>query len=244
MAINVDKLFVPRRRAIAAAALLWALFVPSRSYSQCATSDDGRVALELANLGKQGDTIARARKQTLEILQNRNACSAWFQEADSASAEVFLSLHLELEIKGPKFIYGVKDGEGQLYFKHPWAAESFEHGGRNSILILNANGAFFKRASMVMQVDGEGRPPRFAGFRELVVPPYDGNTPEAQITILLHELGHVTGRLPADHDPGDDQSARNTSELLRHCKAQVRVATRKGAGNHNTTATVPAFSQK
>ena len=99
MAFNVDKLFVQRRRAIAAAVLLWALFVPSRSYSQCATSDDGRVALELANLGKQGDTIAQ-RKQTLEILQNRNACSAWFQEADPAPAEVFRSLHLELEIKG------------------------------------------------------------------------------------------------------------------------------------------------
>jgi hypothetical protein len=243
MAVNLDELFVLRRWAITAAVLLWVLFAPSRSYSQCATSDDGRVALELANLGKQGDTIARARRQTLEILQNRNGCTTWFQEADPNPAEVFGSLHLELEIKGPKFIYGIKDSEGQLYFKHPWAAESFEHGGRNSILILNANGAFFKRVSMIMQVDGEGRPPRFAGFRELVVPPYAGDTPEAQITILLHELGHITGRLPADHDPGDDRSSRNTSELLRHCNAEVRAAARNDARSH-TKAAVPAFDSK
>ena len=157
MAINVDKLFVPRRRVITAALLLWVLFAPSRSYSQGTPRGDDRVALELANLGKQGDTIARARTQTLEILQNRNACSAWFQEADPAPREVFRSLHVELETKGPKYIYGIRDKEGQLYFKHPWAAESFEHWGRNSILRLNAYGAFFQSASIVVQQDPEER---------------------------------------------------------------------------------------
>ncbi len=32
------------------------------------------------------------------------------------------------------------------------------------------------------------------GNRLLVVSSYAGNTPEAQITILLHELGHIIGR--------------------------------------------------
>jgi hypothetical protein len=40
------------------------------------------VVLELSALGKLGDTIARAREQVIDILQNRNACAAWFQEAD------------------------------------------------------------------------------------------------------------------------------------------------------------------
>jgi hypothetical protein len=230
------QIFVRRRRVIAAAVLLSLSFASSRSYSECTPNDDDRVALELASLGKQGETIARARRQALEILQNGNACTAWFQEADPAPAEVFRSLHLELESKGPDYINGSRDDEGGLHFRHPWAAEAFEYGGRNSIVRLNANGAFFKRASIVMQADPEGAPPRFAGFRQLVIPPYAGNTPEAQITILLHELGHVVGLLPADHDPGSDQSSRNTSELLRHCQAEVRAATRKSLGRHTGVA--------
>jgi hypothetical protein len=221
-----NQTFVQRGRVIFAAVLSCVFFASSGTYSQCTPNDDGRVALELANLGKQGDTIARARRQVLEILQDRNACTAWFQEADPAPAEVFRSLHLALEIKGPSYIYGFKDNEGQLYFKHPWAAESYQHGGRNSVLRLNANGAFFKRASIVMQLDPEGVPLRPTGFRELVISSYAGDTPEAQITILLHELGHIVGRLPADHGSSDDRSTRNTSEVLQHCQAEVRAATR------------------
>jgi hypothetical protein len=220
------------------------LFAPSQSHSRRLQNNDDRVALELSNLGKPGETIARARRQALEILQNRNACSSWFQEIDPAAAEVFRSLHLEMESKGPNHIYGSRDNEGGLHFMHPWAAETYEYGGRNSVVWLNGNGAFFKRASIVMQTDSDGAPPRLAGFRQLVIPPYAGNTPEAQITILLHELGHVIGRLPEDHDVRTDQSSRNTSELLRHCKAEVRAAARKSRRGHNTTATAPAFNPK
>jgi hypothetical protein len=211
---------------IAAVVLSWLLFAPNRSYSEHMPNDDDPVALELSTLGEKGDTIARARRQALEILQNGNACTAWFQEADPAAAEVFRSLHLGLEIKGPSYIYASKDNGGVQLFKHPWAAMAMEYGGRNSIVLLNVNGAFFKRASIVMQLDTEGMPSRVAGMRELVIASYDGNTPEAQITILLHELGHITGRLPEDGDSWDGRSSRNTSELLQHCKAEIFAVSR------------------
>jgi hypothetical protein len=66
--------------------------------------------------------------------------------------------------------------------------------------------------------------PRPAGNRLLVISSYAGNTPEAQITILLHELGHIIGRLPEDDDSWDGRSIRNISEVSRHCKTETRAA--------------------
>jgi hypothetical protein len=218
------EIFVRRRRVLAAALLSCVLLVPSRSYSEGTPNQDDRVVLELSALGKHGDTIARARGQVLEILQNGNACTTWFQEADSAPADVFESLHFELEMSGPAYIFGMKDNvRGQL-LKHPWAAWSSEYGGRNSTIHLNANGPFFNRASTIMQLDPRGLSPRLGGNRPLVISSYTGNTPEAQITILLHELGHIIGRLPEDGDSWDGRSSQNTSEVLRHCKIEVRAA--------------------
>ena len=49
---------------------------------------------------------------------------------------------------------------------------------------------------------------------------YDGDTPEARVAILLHELGHIIGRLPEDNDSWDGESSRNTMEVLQHCKSR------------------------
>src|SRR6267154_439717 len=73
---------VLRQLLIAAAVLSCVLFAPSRSYSERMPNKDDCVVLELSALGKPGDTIARAREQVIDILQNGNACSAWFEEAD------------------------------------------------------------------------------------------------------------------------------------------------------------------
>jgi hypothetical protein len=216
--------FVLRRRLIAAAVLSCVLWAPSQSYSDWAPNHEERVVLKLSARGEQGDTIARARGQVLEILQYGNACPLWFQEADPDATEVFRSLHFALERGGPSYVYGIRDSHGGQAFKHPWAARSIENGGRDSTILLNANGPFFNRTSVVMQLDQRGVPARPDGNRPLRVSNYDGNTPEAQITILLHELGHIIGRLPEDDDSWDGRSSRNTSEVLRHCKAEIRAA--------------------
>jgi hypothetical protein len=217
--------FVLRRRFIAAAVLSCVLFGPSPSHSESPpTHDEERIALELSALGKRGDAIARAREQVLDILQHSNACTVWFQEASSDTAEVFRSLHFELEMRGPSYVYGMRNHEGGLSFKHPWAATSTQYGGANSTILVNANGPFFNRTSVVMQLDPRGRLARPDGMRLLTISSYQGNTPEAQITILLHELGHIVGRLPEDGDSWDGQSARNTSDMLRHCSTETRPA--------------------
>jgi hypothetical protein len=216
-----QELFV---RAIAAAVLSCVFVAPSPSYSERMPHHDDRVVLELSALGKRGETIVRAREQVLGILQQGNACTAWFQQAEPDPAEVFRSLHFELEMGEPRYVYGMRDSERGQILKHPWAAKSIENGGPNSTILLNASGPFFNGTSVVMQLDPRGMLARPDGNRPLTVSSYDGNTPEAQITILLHELGHITGRLPEDDDSWDGRSSRNTSELLRHCKAETRAA--------------------
>ena len=218
------RFFLPRQRLVAAAVLSCMLFAPTQSYSERTPNKDDCVVLELSALGKRGDTIARAREQVLEILQPGNACSAWFQEADPDATEVFRSLRFELEAGGTSYVYSVRDRvRGQL-FKHPWAARTTENGGRNSVIQLNGNGPFFNRTSRIMQLDPGGTFAWPAGNLMLTISSYSGNTPEAQITILLHELGHIIGRLPEDDDSWDGRSFRNTSEVSRHCKSETRAA--------------------
>lgn len=245
MAVNMDKLnvfvgrwrkrqqSVVRRRWNATAALLCVLFAPSQSYSECAPNHEERVELELSALGKQGDTIARARGQVHEILQYENGCAVWFQEADPDATEVFLSLHFKLEMRGPSYIYSMKDNERGQLFKHPWAASSIEKGGRDSTIQLNANGAFFNNTSRIMQLDPREMFMQPSGSSTLTISRYNGDTPEAQITILLHELGHIIGRLPEDDDSWDGRSSRNTAEVLRHCKTEIRATARNSPRDSN-----------
>ena len=130
-------------------------------------------------------------------------CTAWFQEADPDPLEVFRSLHFELEMKGPPYVYGMRDNERGQFLQTPWAARSIENGGRDSTILLNANGPFFNRSFGCHATGPKGNASSARGIRLLTVCSYEGNTPEAQITILLHELGHIIGRLPEDDDSLD-----------------------------------------
>jgi hypothetical protein len=225
-------LFGPHQLRIAGAVLSCVLFPPSPTHSDSKPDHDERVVLELSALGKQGDEIARVREQVLEILQQSNACTVWFRESDPDPAEVFRSLHFELE-SGPSRIYSKRDPGRGLLFKHPWGAKTSESAGRNSVILLNANGPFFNSTSIVMRQDPGGVLARPSGHLPLAVSSYTGNTPEAQIVILLHELGHITGRLPEDDDSWDGRSSRNTSEVLRHCKTETQATARNSTRSSN-----------
>jgi hypothetical protein len=216
--------FALRQQVLAAAVLVCLLFLSSAVHSETEPDRGERVVPELSALSKHADEIARARDQVLEILQQQNACTAWFQESDPDPAEVFRSLHFEIEERGPSRSYGMRNSDGEPLFKHPWGAKSFENAGRNSTILLNANGPFFRRTSILMQLDPGGMLALPSGNLMLMVSHYSGNTPEAQIVIMLHELGHIIGRLPEDNDSWDGRSSRNTSEVLRHCKAETRAA--------------------
>jgi predicted Zn-dependent protease len=65
----------------------------------------------------------------------------------------------------------------------------------------------------------------------MTVSRYNGDTREAQITILLHELGHIVGLLPEDDDSWNTRSMRNTAEVSRHCKAET-IAAAQNSSKH------------
>lgn len=221
---NRRSLFAATLRAIVAAAVLTVLLIPEPARSQSASTADDPVSAELAAMGKRGQVIAVARQQTLAILQSENACSAWFRETDPDSAEVFRSLHYEITEHEPAFIFHLKDGQGGGPFKHPWAARSTQNAGQNSTVGLNSGGPFFNASSQVLEVDSKSTLQWPAGVHRLVIASFLGNSPGARITTLLHELGHIIGRIPADSDSWDGLSSRNTEEVLRHCKHDIRDA--------------------
>jgi hypothetical protein len=196
----------------------------------------------LLALGKQGETISRVRDQVLNILQTENGCTAWFREADADPASTFRSVDFVLEENGPGYIFAKKETGRVDIFKHPRVASSTQNAGRNTTIRLNANGAFFKRASAVLEQDRRGGPLQPGGMHELLVASYAGNSARAQITALLHEFGHIIGRLPEDGDSWDGQSARNTVEVLRHCRPEIHSAARKPprlSGTHGQETASP-----
>jgi len=140
--------------------------------------------------------------------------------------EIFTSAHYVVEAKGPLFIYSMADERGEQWLEHPWVASTSQNGGRGSLIRLNANGPFFGEVSLLLYVNGAStlRP---GGPHRLAVGPYSGNTAEAQIATLLHELGHIVGRLPDDNDSWDGRSSQNTLEVQRHCKPEIRAAARR-----------------
>jgi len=186
-----------------------------------------RIQKELRALGKQGETISRARDQVLKILQAENGCSEWFREADPDPASTFRSVNFVLEENGPSYIFAVKEiGQAEI-FKHPHVASSWENAGRNATIRLNANGAFFKRTSAVLKQDRKAGPLQPGGLHMLRVATFEGNSMPAQITALLHEFGHIIGRLDEDDDSWNGQSARNTEEVLRHCRSEILSMAKK-----------------
>jgi hypothetical protein len=190
-------------------------------------SDVDPIQMQLLAMGKRGETVARIRQMVLEILQNKNACAAWYQEVDPDPAATFRSLAFILDAKGSPYVLTLRDGRDGLHFKHPYVASAMENAGRNSAIQLNVNGAFFNRSSAVFEAAPDGGPARPGGMRTLRVDSYPGDTSEAQLTAMLHELGHIVGRIPEDTDSLDGQSARNTAEVLRHCRPEIQAMARK-----------------
>lgn len=192
----------------------------SFAQSHMLTTNDP-IRAQLLTEGKPGLAVAQARSNVIEILQSKNSCSAWFQGVDPNAASTFASLKFIIETNGPKEVLGLRSGSGKMRLKHPYAAKALEN---RAFVVLNANGAFFVRAAPVFQQDNQGGFYRLSGSHGLVVGSYLGSTRAAQMTILLHELGHVVGRIPDDSDELSGQSERNTAEVLRFCHQQIKAA--------------------
>ena len=190
-------------------------------------SNDARFTIEMLPLGPRGAVIARARERSMVILHSQNACSAWFQEANPQALEVLRSLHYELDDNGTSVIDSVRDDFGAKVFKHPWGARANENAGTNSMIRINSNGPFFIRQSRV--ANSIGAPSLASDWHMLTIGPYVGDTPKTRITMMLHELAHIIGRIPEDDDSWNGRSSQNTAEILRHCKKEIDFVTRKAS---------------
>jgi hypothetical protein len=218
------------RTVLCAVAIFGMAMAPEPARSQNAITED--VSSELTALGERGAVIGRAREQTFGILDSENSCSAWFREVAPDTAEVFSSLHYEIEKDGPSYVQHLRNTDGTNLFKHPWTARTTENSGRDSTIALNPSGAFFRPNLPLVNVDRlGGRAWKTGDMHRLAIASYSGNTARAQITTLLHELGHVVGRLPGDDDSWNGRSTRNTEEVLRHCKHEINAAADRVARN-------------
>jgi len=176
---------------------------------------------ELSALGKAGEQIARAREEVLNILASENACTQWFESKDAAPATTFQSLNFSVDRHGPENILEWQQSGALFMSRQPYVAQSTQDGGPHTQITINANGAFYRSQGTVQKLLGEGGPRETEGARLLTVGSYTGNTLEAQILTLLHEFGHIVDLLPEDGGDGDGKSARNTREVLLHCRAEV-----------------------
>ena len=185
--------------------------------------DEDTVPAELSALGKAGLKIARAREEVLDILRSSNTCAEWFETKEATAAATFQSLNFLLDRQGPQDIFESMNKESSLVMRQPYVARATQDGGSHTTIMINVNGAFYRPQGQVLKIGQETGPMRTDGMRLLTVGNYRGNTLPAQVTTLLHELGHIIDLLPEDADNLDGKSVRNTDEVLRHCRTEVEA---------------------
>ncbi len=184
---------------------------------------------DLETKGKPGQKILRARERVLEILQTENACSAWFRGKDPNPDATFRTLSFTVDRKGEDFVLESRNPGDMTIFRNPYVARVFQGDGSYATITINLRGAFFSPMARAVEVQKEGGPWSLRGARVLGVGPYAGDSMRAQILALLHEFGHLVDLLPTDEGDQDGKSVRNTSEVLRFCRAEVESKSRRGA---------------
>lgn len=189
--------------------------------SRCEDAGDSTTRSVLTSLGKKGQSITAARTRVLEILEADNACAAWFRKLDPDPARTFRTLSFAVDEKAIDYVIERSGGGVGREFVNPYVATVLQDGGEFQAVTLNAGGAFFRPSATLVRLAREGGPVQFQGARMLKVGPYMGDTLQARLTTLLHELGHVLGLLPLDTNDVNGQSAANTQEVLRHCQSEI-----------------------
>lgn len=203
-----------------AATLVVPCNLSTQAITPCSASSDV-VRDDLNTMGKQGQSIRRARDKVLEILQTENACTDWYRTKSSDPAAVFRTLTFSVDHNGDGFVRKTPEAEGVEVIRNPYVASVEQDGGADSTVTINANGAFFYPAANVVEDRFKGGPAEFHGSRAIAVGPYSGGSFRAQVLVLLHEFGHVIDLLPEDRDDRDGKSRQNTLDVLRACRVEV-----------------------
>jgi hypothetical protein len=194
---------------------------PGLPHNPVCNYEEDAVPAELSALGKAGVKIARAREEVLAILRSDNACTEWFASKDATPAPTFQSLSFILDKHGPQDIFESALADSILLWRQPYVASATQDGGAHTAITINAHGAFYRPQGTVLKVSQEGGPVHSDGARLLTVGSYRGDTIQAQMVTLLHELGHIIDLLPEDADNLDGKSVKNTDAVLRHCRTEI-----------------------
>ena len=192
----------------------------TQAITPCSASRDV-VRDDLNTMGKQGQTILRARDKVLEILQTENRCSDWYRTKDPDPGAVFRTLTFSVDRHGEVYVRKTPASLGVEMIYSPYVARVVQDGGPDSTIVINANGAFFFPVASLVQDPLRGGALSFQGVRSIQVGPYAGGSFRAQVVALLHELGHVIDLLPEDRDDRDGRSRQNTLDVLHACRAEV-----------------------
>src|ERR1700682_442762 len=197
-------------------------------------------------MGEQGLIIMRAREEVLEILEGRNRCATWFEQADSDAVRKFRSLRYTIDETGPQYTLKIQNAAGGWLYQQPYVASSIENASVGSTITINGRGAFFQLRSAVRIVPKDGGPAGLSTSQLLQIDRHVGGTLGVQVVALLHELSHVVGLLPADGGSffGQELSTQNTQIMLRHCRAEGgAVGKHKGLFLNPGTAAFPRGKQ-
>jgi hypothetical protein len=166
------------------------------------------------------------------ILQEENACSAWFRRYDPQIVSTFLSLNYYVEKNGPQHVIREKVAGGAWIEHGPYVARARQASGTGATVTINGNGAFFRDRGDIYRLDWPTGMAIETGDRRVIhVGPYQGGTLRAQIITLLHELGHVVNAIPEDDSSrfGPARSQKNTDIIVRQCKRSVDSLARTSA---------------
>lgn len=228
-------LFARMSCAVAVVLAASLIFCEKQAYSQNLVEANNKrpkdpVRTELALLGERGASIDRARQATIDILEGDNKCSSWFRRNEPKSAAVFRTVYFRVDENGPSVIHKVQDDRNEWHFFEPYVASAIENATPPASIMINAHGAFFYSYAPVQELVGNTAPHEICVAKRIGVGMYMGNTLSAQITTMLHELGHILGILPVDVGPGTtpEMSPHNTETIVRACHAEIESAQKHG----------------
>lgn len=186
------------------------------------------IQAELLALGKRGREISSARDFALEILQENNACSAWYLAKEPDAVAMFRSLHIVIDTQNPGLVRKIIFPNDDWIYLQPYVARAQQNVGPGSIITVNQHGAFFEDAAGVVVVRPESGPAIHESARQLYVGGYRGATEPARVLTLLHEFGHIIDLLPLDSGTpaGPEISMHNSKLVMEHCKPELEASAR------------------
>ncbi|HEX8763596.1 MAG TPA: hypothetical protein VF740_00480, partial [Candidatus Acidoferrum sp.] len=114
----------------------------TQSTHPCSASSD-IVRDALNTMGKQGQSILRARDKVLGILQAENACSDWFRSKDPNPAATFRTLAFALDRDSDIYVRTMPVSGGVQLVRNPYVAKVLQGEGPSATVTINLYGAFF-----------------------------------------------------------------------------------------------------